>query len=71
MIDLMKENKGCHFFLDEFPVGANGLKPGDLKRLADELPDESFLWIACQTQKSPPSKEIEKCGNVPSLCNTF
>jgi hypothetical protein len=69
MIHLMKDNPGCHFFLDEFPVGSNGLKPEDLKRLADELPDEFFLWIACQTQKSPPSKEIEKCGNA--LSNAF
>ena len=60
----MKENLGFHFFMDEFPVGSNGLKPADLKQLSDELSDDTFLWIACQSQKSPPSKEIEQIGNT-------
>jgi hypothetical protein len=63
----MKDNPRCHFFLDEFPVGVNGLNPVDLKKLADKISDEFFLWIACQTQKSPPAKEIERYGSYFSF----
>ena len=51
--------------MDECPVGNNGLKPKELKELlvATKLQDQIFLWIACQTQKSPPSEEIKSKGN--------
>ena len=51
--------------MDECPVGNNGLQPEDLKDLSDELDEDTFLWIACQTQKSPPSEVIKQFGNKP------
>jgi hypothetical protein len=58
----MKEHPKSHFFMDEFPVGTNGLQPKDLKDFADEVTEETFFWIACQTQKSPPSEDIKNNG---------
>jgi hypothetical protein len=58
----MKEHSGSHFFMDECPVGQNGFKPKDLKDLSDELTGDQFLWIACQTQTSPPSEDIRSNG---------
>jgi hypothetical protein len=49
--------------MDECPVGINGLQPEDLKDLSDELTEDQFLWIACQTQKSPPSESIKRQGS--------
>jgi hypothetical protein len=63
-IQLMKKHPESHFFMDECPVGINGLQPGDLKDLSDELSEDQFLWIACQTQKSPPSEDIESNGSL-------
>jgi hypothetical protein len=60
----MKKYPESHFFMDECPVGTNGLQPKDLKDLSDELTEDKFLWIACQTQKSPPSEEIKSIGDL-------
>ena len=59
----MEKHPESHFFMDEYPVGINGLQPKDLKDLSDELSEDQFLWIACQTQKSPPSGDIESIGS--------
>ncbi len=55
--------------MDECPVGINGLQPEDLKDLSDELSEDQFLWIACQTQKSPPSEDIESNGSLNGIFN--
>jgi hypothetical protein len=62
-VELVKEHPGSHFFMDECPVGNNGLQPRDLKVLSDEITEDTLLWIACQTQKSPPSESIKSIGN--------
>ena len=64
--NLFKEHPESHFFMDEFPVGSNGLQPKELKEFSDQLQEDTFLWIACQTQKSPPSEIIKQFGKY--LC---
>jgi hypothetical protein len=63
----MKKHPESHFFMDECPVGINGLQSKELRDLSEKLSEDQFLWIACQTQKSPSSEELKSNGNSHPL----
>ena len=57
--NLVNDNLDSHFFLDEVAVGLAGLKTSFLNDLADRIPKQKYLWIACQSHLPPREKHLK------------
>ncbi len=53
LYNLLKENKGSNFFLDEVLVRSSGLTGKSLAELSEMVDPDKCLWIACQSDKTP------------------
>jgi hypothetical protein len=67
---VVHENPNSHFFMDEVPLGF-GISAEELTEVSEKIPQDNFLWIACQSQLHPSSDDLRDCGKLFNLTSKF
>jgi hypothetical protein len=55
------DNPDSNFFFEEVPLG-NGITAEDLQEISQKISPDYFLWLACQSQLHPSSKDLRESG---------
>jgi hypothetical protein len=61
---LVQENPSSNFFIDEAPVAEKSFPTETLAKLSEHLLTSNYLWIACQSDKTPNKQNSNLAGNV-------
>ena len=56
---IIKENSNSNFFLDEVPVGVEGIPTKSLNDFSKLVPQNVFFWIACQSHHPPSQRHLK------------
>jgi hypothetical protein len=59
LFQLVEKNKDAHFFLDEVPFGSEEISANLLNQLSQKIPENLYLWAACQAHEAHYTKELK------------
>ena len=68
---IVELNPNGNFFLDEINIGPTCFSIERLGKVAKQVSESYYFWVACQGDKSPNSVAIKKCLTGKNVFLTF
>jgi hypothetical protein len=59
LLELVERSKGANFFLDELPFGDQAISSNFLNHFSEKIPENLYLWVACQAHESHYTKRLK------------
>ncbi len=64
LIELVRANSNCNFFLDEVLVSKNSISSTAIATISTIISETNYLWIACQSDKLPNALDVNFRGKL-------
>jgi hypothetical protein len=63
LMKLVERSESANFFLDEVPFGSRAISANFLNKLSEKIPENLYLWAACQAHESHYTEGLKGLEN--------
>ncbi len=68
LLELARDNKDSHFFLDEVHMSQNQVSSKVIAEISSLISQDNFLWVACQSDRLPTKTDSNLKGKIITIC---
>ncbi len=68
LLELARDNKDSHFFLDEVHMSQNHVSSKVIAEISSLISQDNFFWVACQSDRLPIKTDSNLKGKIITIC---